>query len=286
VPPPARAVGPGDEAGEFIFGERLGAGGQAVVYAGRNRVTGQPVALKVLRSDLCGDPDMVRRFVREAAVLGRLQHPNVVRLLDLGTLPDGRLFLATELAQGMTLQEWLGKRGRVSPLEVLSVLEPLCAALEAAHRLEIVHRDIKASNIIVGDAEHWELKLLDFGIAKVLQGEQGGPALTVRGQRVGTGSAMAPEQILGTAVDPRTDIYALGILLFQLVTGRLPFSATSPLLLEQLHLESPPPRASRLGPVPPALDAVISRCLAKPKEDRYPDVVSFLAAVRCAVTPT
>ena len=167
---------------------------------------------------------------------------------------------------------------------MLEILEPVCSALQAAHDLGIVHRDLKASNIFIANVDGKRVvKLLDFGIAKLLHPDAGEGGLTVVGTRLGTSYTMAPEQIRGDGVDARTDIYALGVVLYQLLTGQYPFRAETMADIERQHLEAPPPRPSQAAPVPPALDAVVLRCMEKTAERRYQTVKSFIEALRDAV---
>jgi serine/threonine-protein kinase len=215
---------------------------------------------------------MIERFVREARVMSELRHPCVVDVYGFGMTEDGTLYYVMELLRGTDLEERLRSRGRHSPAEALAILAPVCAALEAAHAAGIVHRDVKAGNIFVGDRG---VKLLDFGIAKLAERPAGFASLTSRALKLGTPSAMAPEQIRGQAVDRRTDIYGLGILLFQLVTGRLPFGAEDAYELETLHLHAPPPLASRFAAVPPAVDHVIFKALRKLAPHRQTSAAQF-----------
>jgi serine/threonine-protein kinase len=189
-----------------------------------------------------------------------------------------------ELLEGTSLANIVERRGRLTPAQVLNYLEPVCDALRAAHAAGVVHRDLKASNVAVvkeGDPPH--VKLLDFGIAKLVRTAPGERGLTAVGQRIGTPYAMAPEQIRGGSIDARVDIYALGVLLYQLLTGRYPFISGDPVEMERLHVESPPPRPSAMAPVSPEIDAVVLRCMEKNATRRYPDVEAFLEALRAAV---
>jgi tRNA A-37 threonylcarbamoyl transferase component Bud32 len=275
-------LAPGARIGEYVVQRLLAAGGHGSVYLAEHRVLGRRAALKVMHRRLVSSSEMVARFVREARVVNQIRHPNIVDIYDLGTLPDGRPYCVMELLPGENLGHLMRGRGRLSPAEALAFLGPVCEALEAAHRAGVIHRDVKASNIAVVDAgDPPRVKLLDFGVAKVTEPGQAG--LTTAGQRLGTTQSMAPEQIRGEAVDLRTDVYALGVLLHQLLTGQPPFRSEDPLALERMHLDAPPPRPSQVAPVPPALDAVVARCLAKRPADRFASVAEFAAALREAV---
>jgi eukaryotic-like serine/threonine-protein kinase len=240
------------------------------------------VALKRLRPEAIAVASAPERLRLEADALGALHHPNIVEVLACGE-HAGWPYLILEWLEGATLAETV-RGGALSPVATLAILDQLCDALVAAHALGIVHRDIKADNVIVVDAERLQVKLVDFGIAKLLR--DGDRGLTTTTQLIGTPVAMAPEQILGGIVDERTDIYALGILACHLLTGRLPFLAPTIIETQELHLSAEPPRPSRLVAVPQAVDAVIARALAKTPDARHPSVSMFLADLRDALTGT
>ena len=269
--------------GNHVIEDLASSGGHGSVYRARNREKGGRVAIKVMHPSLMALPRMAERFVREVEVILRLHHPNIVEVHELGTLPDGTPFYVMEYLEGRTLRSYLGSRGRLAPDEALSILEPVCAALAAAHEAGIVHRDVKASNIMICEGPPQTVKLLDFGIAKLLAPEPGRAGLTSIGQQLGTPSIMAPEQILCGPIDARTDIYALGALLHVLLTGRPPFESSGHEGLVEQHLASPPPRPSQRAPVSPALDAVVLRCLEKKPDRRFESVGVFLDALREAV---
>ncbi|HYI03104.1 serine/threonine-protein kinase [Hyalangium sp.] len=271
-------------AGEYIFKRLIASGGHGSVYEAEHRILGRRAAVKVLHSHLADQGEMLQRFVREARIVNQIHHPNVVDVYDFGMMPDGSPYFVMELLEGRTLSQLIHERGRMSAERALAYLEPVCAALEAAHKAGIVHRDLKASNVMVmDDGERPRVKLLDFGIAKVIQPQAGQEGLTLAGQRLGTAFAMAPEQLRGSTITPATDVYALGVLLFQLLTGQYPFHSKDRLELERLHLEAPPPRASATAPVPAVVDAVVLRCLEKEAERRFQSTETFLTALREAV---
>jgi serine/threonine-protein kinase len=278
-------LAPGAAAGDYVISELVARGGCGSVYRARHASLARDAAVKVLHASLAGQPKMVERFVREVRVVDLLKHPNIIEIYDIGCLPDGRPYYAMEYLPGRTLTKLLLEQGRVPPDEVLELLGPVCAALEAAHAAGVIHRDVKASNIMVDAGDPPGVKLLDFGIAKLLGAQAGAAGLTTDGRQLGTLTIMAPEQILGGLVDARTDVYALGVLLFRMLTGRLPFEEKSPLALAQQHLEEPAPRPSQAISLPPALDAIVLRCLEKRPERRYPSVGELLTALRRA-TPS
>jgi len=275
---------------EYVIEELASSGGHGSVYRARHREHGGLVAIKVMHPSLLWLSGMAERFVREVDFILRLRHPNIVEVHELGARPDGTLFYVMEYLRGTTLRAYLAARGRLSPDEALAILEPVCAALSAAHEAGIVHRDVKASNIMICEDEPSaagegppRVKLLDFGIAKLLAPEPGQPGLTSIGQQLGTPSIMAPEQILCGPIDARTDVYALGALLHVLVTGRPPFESAAPGDLAQKHLAAPPPRPSQRAPVSPAIDAIVLRCLDKKPERRFESVLAFLDALRASI---
>jgi tRNA A-37 threonylcarbamoyl transferase component Bud32 len=274
--------GPGALVGDYVVEELKSRGGFAVIYRATDARSKRQVAVKVLRRDLTST-DTLRRFEREGETLKRLRHPNIVELIDYGQLTTGQPYMVLEWLEGRTLRAEIDRRGPLAPSDTLAILEELGAALEAAHELGIIHRDIKADNVMALPQGDWfSLKLLDFGIAKLTLPELRADMSTTIGV-VGTPLTMAPEQILGEAVDQRTDVYGLGLLLYQLVTGRLPFAGRTPVELEELHLHAPPPLASTLAPVSESFDAVVARCLEKKMEARYPTVRAFLDDLRAAV---
>jgi serine/threonine-protein kinase len=279
-------LAPGDRAGEYVIMGKIASGGCGTVYTAEHRVLGRKAAVKVLHTRLAGSPEMVERFVREAQVVNRIKHPNIVDIYEFGQLDKKRPFFVMELLEGISLASIVERRGRLSPTQALNYLIPVCDALAAAHAQGVVHRDLKASNVVVvKEGEPPRVKLLDFGIAKLMRSGPGERGLTAVGQRIGTPYAMAPEQIRGTsAVDHRVDIYGLGVLLYQMLTGRYPFISADPVEMERLHVEAPPPRPSAMAPVSAEIDSVVLRCLEKKSTRRYADVTAFIDALRGAVT--
>ncbi len=272
----------GTSAGEYVLDALIGEGGCGRVYRATHAATGRAAAVKVIQpTGDDGERGRVR-FEREARAASAVRHPNLVEVLEVGTLADGRPYFAMELLDGQNLSELIRSAGRLSPAEALEILEPVCAALQAVHDAGIIHRDIKGGNVFLAQqGGRRVVKLLDFGVAKLLA-PQAGPALTQEGQWVGTPSVMAPEQFQGGAVDARTDIYSLGVMLYQLLTGNMPFSGTAE-EIERSHLKVPVLPPSRLAPVGPLLDGIVLKCLEKDPARRYPSASSFLAALRQVV---
>ncbi|HTN88430.1 MAG TPA: serine/threonine-protein kinase [Sorangium sp.] len=289
----ADALPAGAVVGGYLLDEVRLAGGFGVVHRAWPLEGGAAVALKVLRRELSLLPAMLRRFQQEAEVLARLRHPAIVEIRGVGAVDDGRPYIAMEWLEGRSLAAELRARGAFSPAEAVALLEEIGGALAAAHAIGVVHRDVKAQNVMVrgglfDGVAGWGgargVKLVDFGIAKLLQppgGARGGKSSSLI---LGTPLTMAPEQILGGAVDERTDIYAVGLLAYQLVTAELPFQGANAVETEEMHLRAPPPLPSERAPVSAAFDAVVRRCLAKAPADRYASVPELLAALRGAVS--
>jgi serine/threonine-protein kinase len=262
--------------------ERLiGEGGFGQVW--RATRDGTLVAIKVLHLELIRSHDAIVRFERELAATERLNHPNVVRALDHGTLPDGRPFLVLEYVEGPSLRDVIHERGSLPPTEMLALLEPLCEALGAAHAMGLVHRDVKASNVILGtDAAGSRPVLLDFGLVKLL--DQDGPGLTSSRSMLGTPAAMAPEQMRGQPVDARTDVYALGLLAYHMLTGAPAFGAPG-VVQSYLQIHGPRPRPSSKVDIDPAIDEPIAKALAPDPNNRFPDTMTMLDALRAIIRP-
>ncbi|WP_426749483.1 protein kinase domain-containing protein [Myxococcus sp. Y35] len=270
----------GTRCGSFRLVRRLGRGGMGSVYLGEHVSIGSRVAVKVLHAHLTMYPELVQRFHAEARAVNLIGHENIVSIFDMDAAPP-RPYLIMELLDGAPLSAWVG-----TPLAagaVVSVLSQVCDALQAAHARGIVHRDLKPDNIFVVRRKRGtpSVKVLDFGIAKL--GDAQMPQ-THAGIIVGTPEYMAPEQSLGRGVDGRADLYALGVIAYQLLTGRLPFTdegMTAQLVAHQLR--APPPLSSVHPSVPAALERVILRALAKKPEDRYPSIEAFRHALQLAV---
>lgn len=276
-------VAQGERVGEWIVEGILGGGGFGTVYEAIHARTSARAALKLLHAHFVTSADMLARFEREVEVLRRMSHPNIVQLVDAGFHHD-RPYLCMELVAGEELSKRIERIGSLRADEALAVLEPLCEAVAVAHALNIVHRDIKASNVIVcgppGGAID-RVVLLDFGIAKL--SDTFAAELTASRQSLGTPSCMAPEQIHGLRVDARTDVYALGGLLFHMLTGRLPFQDPSATMTQYLHLHARRPNVSSVVAVSPRLDEVITRAMAIEPAERFADPQALFAAARGAL---
>ena len=275
---------PGTAIGNYVVDRRIARGGCGSVYLAHEVGHSAPVAVKVLHPTLAPIPKMISRFIREVELLRRLRHPHIVEIREVGSFADGTPFFVMDYLPGLTLDTLLATRGRLSPEEALAIMEPICSALGAAHAAGIVHRDVKASNVMVMDGPSGDVKLLDFGIAKLVEPTSSGTGLTSVNRQIGTLTIMAPEQLLCAPVDARTDVYALGALLYRLLTGRLPFESSWPGELVRKHLEEPAPRPSERAPLSRELDAVVLKCLEKRPERRYESVHALMRALRHAIS--
>jgi eukaryotic-like serine/threonine-protein kinase len=259
----------GTEVGEYRITGKLGQGAMGSVFAGIHPLIGKKVAVKVLNLDLCRDAGMVQRFVQEARAVNRIAHPNIIDVFSFGTLPDGRHYYVMEMIDGKSLADLLAER-RLTTAEARRLLGQLCEGLGAAHAEGIIHRDLKPDNIFIAMPKHGEpfLKILDFGIAKLFSAEEAMTA-TRTGMPVGTPYYMSPEQIRAQKnIDHRTDIYALGVMMFEIFTGQVPFPRPTVFEVFADHVSTPPPRPSSIHPVSNALDDLILRCLAKNPVER------------------
>jgi len=270
-------------AGSYVLTAPLAEGGFGVVYLGEHAASGARAAIKIPHAELAAQPDVLARFEREIEVVRKLRHPNVVEILDAGRLEDGRPWYAMELLTGMDLEAHLEVHGRLPPDEAMAILEPVCAALEAAHQAGVVHRDVKPSNVFLcKEGGRRRVVLLDFGVAKLLDGS--GPGLTTSRQIIGTLAYLSPEQLLGLPVDARADIYGLGVLLYAMLVGEPPFHPSTFPVMRQLLLHGGAPRPSLRTPVSPAFDEVVLRAMGREPASRHPSAAAFLAHARAAAT--
>lgn len=270
--------------GRYKIVELIGSGGMGRVYRAEHLTLQRSVAVKVLHPASSAMPEVSRRFEREAIALARLDHPNCVAVQDFGTLPDGSLFLVMSYLRGVLLGDALAK-GSFSTERALHVARHVLCGLLHAHKAGIVHRDVKPDNIMLvhheGDADF--AKLFDFGIVKLLQAEApSSEKLTMMGQRFGTPAYMSPEQALGRAVDARTDLYSLTVVLFEMLTGRRPFSADDEEGLLVMHAAKAPPSLAEAAPertFAPSLEELVRRGLTKNRDERWGSADEYLAAL-------
>src|SRR4029450_12566844 len=232
--------------------ERIGRGAMGIVYRAYDLRLKRTVALKLVTPELALDERFRERFARETELAMSLEHPNVVPIHDAGEV-HGRLYLAMRLVAGTDLRQLLRAEGALTPSRAMAICGQVASALDAAHAKALVHRDVKPSNVLLDENEH--VYLADFGLTRRLE-EQG--AQTGEGRSIGTPAYLAPEQIEGRAVDGRADVYSLGCLLFECLTGMTPYRRDSQLAMAWAHLEEDPPSASKRNPdVPEAIDAVL-----------------------------
>ena len=256
-------------AGRFRIEREIGRGGMGTVYLATHLGLERPVAVKIIKREFASDSDVSDRFLREARTMAKLRHPHAAMIFDAGSLPDGRHFIIMELVEGETLAQALAREGRFSPAQAVRIAMQVCDVLEEAHRIGIIHRDLKPSNIMLSERG---VCVLDFGVAKVLASTAESTsthASTGSGQLVGTPRYMSPEQCLGQRVGARSDLYSLGVLLYEMLAGRPPFidPLQSALLVKQATAPAPPLPKLRQD-VPRPLSLAVHTLLAKRPEDR------------------
>jgi len=268
-------------AGRYLVQEKLGQGGMGAVYLAEQKPLGRKVALKVIRRSLTDDVQAVKRFIQEAKAMASLAHPHVVTVHDFGTLDGSEpgsaegagLFIAMEYLEGKSLHRALADARRLPWREAFRIAGDVCRALSAAHEKGVIHRDLKPDNImLVSSSSPAFVKVLDFGVAKLLDGETA-TKLTDTGFVVGTPGYIAPEQLEGVQDDPRSDLYALGVILFECIAGRSPFEANTPARLALKHLTDRPPRISEVAPdvgLLPEVEDLVLRLLSKDPAERPP----------------
>jgi eukaryotic-like serine/threonine-protein kinase len=275
--------------GRYQVERRVGTGGMAHVYHARDTETGDEVAIKVLLPQLASDLVHVARLRREASIAMRLDHPNVCRIMAVGETPAGHLYLVMPYLEGEPLVAYEDRVGPLSVAGGVLLLMQICKGLGHAHDLHVLHRDLKPENImLVADStlpEGIRAVVMDFGIAKVLQDDPEIQRLTRSGVVMGTPEFLSPEQVLGNDLDGRSDLYGVGVLAFEMFTGKLPFQGNSPQEITLARLRTEPFRLRWIRPeLPEALENVISRALARKPEDRYQSMEELRTAL-AAVTP-
>ncbi len=267
-------------AGKYELGPPIGFGEHSVVYSAVHRLLQRKAAVKIIAmTDAVGE----KRFAREARLSASLEHPNIVEVYEVGRLDDGRAFLAMEYLEGETLERRLQQKGTLDVREAFEIGQALLSGLAAAHEQQIVHRDLRPPNLFLAQVRGQEvLKILDFGISRHF-GDASDSTLTAPGTLVGSMHYLAPEQLYEDGeIDHRTDLYATGVLLYQLLTGKLPFGAKGPaLLIDIVEREPEPPSRYRPG-LPADIDRVVMQALRKRAEDRFQDAESMAEALRLA----
>ncbi len=260
-------------------------GGMGVVYKAEQAPLGRVVAIKILslKQDEDKDPEFRRRFFLEAATVAKLTHPNTVTVFDYGQSDGGVFYIAMEYVDGRTLKKALSAEGPFEPARAINIAKQIARSLREAHRLGVIHRDLKPGNVMLVDRDGEDyVKVLDFGLVKEVDGDAE-EDLTQAGVFMGSPKYMAPEQIQGEAVDGRTDIYAIGCLLYEMLTGHVPFNRENPMQILMDHVREPvPPMEPPEGrpAIPVELQAIVFKCLEKKKEDRFADMEALLGALK------
>ena len=260
---------------------KLGTGGMGVVYDGEDLSLSRPVALKFLPQELAGDPEAARRLQREAKTLGGLNHPNICTVYEVAE-HEGTSFIAMERVDGLNLKLHMARRSPLRTEEIIDIALQVTAALDAAHAAGIVHRDIKPGNILVGS--NGQVKVLDFGLARRFMMPDTGELIlggsTIPGRPMGTANYMAPERILQLPLDPRSDLFSLGVVIYEMATGRLPFGGASPSdTINNVLDKDPVPLTSYSPDRPPQLERIVTRLLAKVPEQRYQSAADLREAL-------
>ena len=260
--------------------KKLGEGGMGAVYLGEHVKMGRKSAIKVMAAQMSQDPDAISRFNREASNASRISHPNVCQIYDFGETPDGLIYLAMEFIEGQALKDLIEAEGALHPARAASILKQAADALQAAHDLSIVHRDIKPDNIMVVQGKDGAdvVKVVDFGIARAVGGDESGQKVTKTGLVVGTPEYMSPEQLSGDKLDGRSDIYSLALVLYRMLTGTLPFAADSSqeVMIKRLTDDPMPLDEARPDLVFPAkLQLVMNVALARTPAERYQSAAEF-----------
>jgi predicted Ser/Thr protein kinase len=254
----------GQSLGKYQIRAELGRGGMGVVYRGYDPGLGRPVAIKVLPPQLTYDAQFVQRFHQEAVLAARLHHPGIVPIHDVGE-QGGMHYIVMQYLEGQTLEDWLERQGPLAPQQARPILRQVADALDYAHGRGVIHRDIKPANVML--SPEGRTTLMDFGLVRAAEGT----SLTRTGMVMGTPEYMSPEQALGEEVDGRSDIYSLGIVLYKMLSGKVPFARTTPYAITYAHIHEPPPPLREVrADLPAGVESVVTKALAKRREDRYP----------------
>jgi serine/threonine-protein kinase len=262
----------------------LGKGGTGNVFKARYLDTGMPVAIKILHSFLTADETAVKRFHREASLTSLIKHPNAVSVTDFGVINSNIFYLVMELITGISLSMLIKRESKLDIPRAVKIIQQMCMGVGAAHQLGIIHRDLKPGNVIIVDCDQPKelVKVVDFSIAKSAKSEN----LTGQGEVIGTPAYVSPEQAAAEAVDHRTDIYSMGVILYRLLTGKLPFLAKTPGALFAKHIHFDPQPPSEINPaIPPHLEKVVLRALAKYPKDRPQTAMGFAEELEASMLP-
>ena len=275
--------------GRYEIVKLIGEGGMGRVFQARQVSMNRMVALKILRAQLASDEQLLARFQQEAMSVSRLRHPNTITVYDYGKTEDGYLFMAMELLGGRSLFSLLREEKRVTLPRALHIMEQVCGAAAEAHKMGIVHRDLKPENIqideVANDPDY--AKVLDFGIAKIIHGdgdEPGGKTLTMAGALFGTPHYMSPEQVHGLRVDHRTDVYSLGVIMYEMLAGITPFDGATPMAVMMAQASKPPPDVRDIAEadVTDSIAELVNHALVKERENRVDSVTDMLERIRAA----
>ena len=277
-------------AGRYVIQSRIGSGGMGTVYRAVQTGLGRPVALKLLKDEVSWDPDTITRFHREAKAMSLLVHANTVRVFDFGQTPEGTLYLAMEFLEGDLLTRRIERDGGISPPDAIRLAVQILASLHEAHSKGIIHRDLKPDNILLTSVDgHSQpvVKVLDFGIAKVFEGDNQFDQLeTQAGTVFGTPRYMSPEQAQGKPLDARSDIYSVGVLLYQMLTGMAPFRDEDAVVVMAKHIRDKPEPPLKVAPerrIPGSLNRAVLKALEKSPDKRFQDATAFIGALERAL---
>ncbi|MBN2343358.1 MAG: serine/threonine protein kinase [Deltaproteobacteria bacterium] len=269
---------------KYLIEELLGEGGMGHVYRARHIMMGKPFAIKLIHAELAHVDEIAKRFQREARSSSLLTHPNCISVTDFGEYgdaPNRQLFLAMELLEGEELDQRLSREKALSPVKAVNVISQVLKGLGHAHEQGVIHRDLKPENIFLTPLEDGTelVKILDFGIAKMADGGSDADNLTKTGVVFGTPKYLSPEQALGDKIDHRADLYAVGVILFEMLVGQPPFKGKTAMDIMSAHLTAEPPKLTDFGPFPKELQRIITKAMAKKPDQRYANAAEFLAAV-------
>lgn len=269
--------------GDYVIERKLGEGGMGAVYLAKHETIDQEIAVKVLHGAAAANSELVQRFNREARVIAKLTHPNIIRVFIFGTTPEGLLYLAMEYVRGQSLRQLIEANGKLSEPHIVYILKQILGAVAEAHDFGIVHRDLKPDNILLTEYRGNEefVKVLDFGIAKVREPEGAvQQQLTQAGVVYGTPDYLSPEQAMGKPLDARSDLYSIGVILWEMLTGDVPYKADNSMAVLIQHAFDPPPDPDKAPvSISPDMKAVLRKVLAKGADDRYQTADEFLRAL-------